>query len=450
MLVTAILLVLNVSVYYLTAAESKDVFRKRLKSRASNNAQIFDYFGDTSIYMLQRIDANALTLLPQKSVVIYDTLGNLLYQHRGEFADSLQVDMAMIEDIKSDGETFFTIGERDALGLYYKNERKGFIVLVAAFDEDGRLRLAQLKNILLLSLLIGVAVTLITGFVFSSQLVRPIAEITREVNAISSHDLSKRLPAGSSQDELNQLARTFNDLLNRLQESFTTQRRFISNASHELSTPLTSISSQLQVTLQRERSAKEYQQVLQSIQEDVEQMRQLIKSLLEIAKTGSQGSIELKELRIDELLLKVTADVQRINEQYDVELQFDELPEDENLCRVYGNFDLLYSAFRNIIENGCKYSPDSRSFVELTFNEDHVFIKVMNKGDVITEHEIEQIFQPFYRGGNAAEVKGFGLGLPLAKRIIGLHKGNLTVASDLSGTKFTIKLPSLLYKGSQN
>ncbi len=139
---------------------------------------------------------------------------------------------------------------------------------------------------------------------------------------ISSQNLSHRLEAGSGHDELHQLANTFNELLNRLQESFMIQRRFISNASHELSTPLTSISSQLEVTLHKDRDIEEYKQVMLSIREDVKQMQQLTKSLLEIAKTGSQGTIELVEVRIDEVMFKVMGDVQKISPDYKVELHF--------------------------------------------------------------------------------------------------------------------------------
>ena len=444
LLVTAILLFLNIAVYYFTSVEAKEAFYKRLKSRASNNAQIFAFFGDSSISMLQRIDASSLALLPRKSVTILDTTGRILYQHNGDLAEPLRIDSSLITEVRKSNETYFGIKERNAIGLNFKDATRNFITVVAAYDEDGQMRLAQLRKILFFSLMLGMLVTLITGFIFSSQLVKPIASVIDEVKAISSHNLSKRLPVGTSQDELSELTRTFNELLNRLQDSFTTQRRFISNASHELSTPLTSISSQLQVTLQNERSIDEYQRVMTSIQEDVEQMRQLIKSLLEIAKAGSQGSIELNELRIDELLLKVTADIRKVSSQYEVVLEFDDLPDNENQCLVYGNSDLLYSAIKNIIENGCKYSPDHTSVVKISFDPSAVRIDVMNNGDVIAEEEIEQIFQPFYRGEKNSEIKGFGLGLPLAKRIIAIHKGDISVSSDLNGTVFSITLPTLV------
>jgi len=446
LVVTAIMLAFSSFIYYLTYTDTKEVFRKRLRSRASNNAQVFDYSGEAGIDMLRRIDAGTLTLLPQKTVIITDSTGSIFYDYNAEDADSIIPDPDMIAKIKQSGEIFFQIGNRNAIGLDYEGQKRNFIIVVAASDEDSRLRLAQLKSVLLISLLLGIVITVVVGILFSSQLVRPIRRIIHEVRNISSRNLSRRLVTGISQDELNELAKTFNDLLDRLQESFNSQRRFISNASHELSTPLTSISSQLQVSLQKERNPEEYRKVLRSIQEDVEQLQQLTRSLLEIAKTGSHGSIELEEIRVDEVLLKIVVDVKRINPDYDVEIIFPELPDDEKQCMVFGNDDLLYIAIKNIIENGCKYSPDKRSAVTISFKDEDIIILVNNKGDVISEEEIERIFQPFYRGTISSEIKGFGLGLPLAKRIIGLHKGIITVHSNPNGTTFSIQLPSIRKK----
>jgi signal transduction histidine kinase len=443
LLVATILLVLTVLVYYLSAVERRDVFNKRLRSRASNNAQIFDYFGDSSVNMLRRIDVGALAILPQKSVVIMDTLGHSLYRYDAQDAVPIHPDHETLNTIKVSGEKIFSLGKRDAIGLYYATSGRAFFIVVAAFDEEGRTRLLQLRQILSISLLIGMLVTLVVGYMFSSQLVSPISQIIYEVNNISSHNLSRRLPSAIGKDELSQLANTFNDLLNRLQDAFNSQRKFISNASHELSTPLTSISSQVQVTLQKERTVHEYQKVLGSIHEDVLQLRQLTKNLLEIAKaSGSQGSIELRDVRIDELLMKVIADVKKLNSSYAIELEFGEFNEEDE-CMVFGNFDLLYIAIKNIIENGCKYSVDNRSQVEVRCSNERISISVSNRGDVIAEQEIQQIFQPFYRGEHAMEIKGFGLGLPLAKRIIGLHKGEIQVESGLTGTCFIISLPAM-------
>lgn len=444
LLVTAILLLLSFFVYYFSSLERLEAFKKRLKGRANNNAQLYTYFGDSSVVMLKRLDAGSTNTLLHKSVVIYNYLNKPVYEFNAEGTEPPSVNVSTLEKARLNGEVYFTVHNRDALAFHHTDTVNRIVVVVAAYDADGWDRLKQLQRFLLTGLLIGIATAALIGYLFSRQLLSPITQIIKEVNDISSQNLSHRIEAGSGHDELHQLANTFNELLNRLQESFMIQRRFISNASHELSTPLTSISSQLEVTLHKERNIEEYRQVMQSIREDVQQMQQLTKSLLEIAKTGSQGTIELNEVRIDEVLFKVMSDVRKISPAYQVELHFGEFPEDEKRFLVFGNNDLLYSSIKNFVENGCKYSPDHISWVDLSFDQDQVIIQVKNEGNVIAEDERDHIFQPFYRTNAATHIKGFGLGLPLAQRIISLHRGTIRVESDTQkGTIFTILLPSV-------
>lgn len=446
LLVTAILLGVSLSVYYFSALERQQIYKKRLTSRALNYAQIFSYFSDSSNSVLNRINTSSMDLIARKSVEIYDLAGNKKYSYAMQSGDTIGIEQKVIEECVTNQHYYYKVRGREALAIQYAEEGLGgAVVIVAGYDIDGWTQLKQLRQIFMFALLLGIVVTLIAGHVFSEQLLKPVAQIIKEVNDISSHNLSHRIQAGETQDELNQLANTFNELLDRLQESFTSQRRFISNASHELSTPLTSISSQLQVALQRNRTTDEYRQVMQSVQEDVMQMRELTKSLLEIAKTGSQGSIELNEIRIDEILFKVMADMKKANPEYEVELDFIDSEDSSDYgFLVFGNGDLLYIAAKNLVENGCKYSNDHVARVDLSFQNGSIIIQVKSGGEPIAKEEMEKIFLPFYRSSNSAGKSGFGLGLALAKRITGLHKGTLEVISDLkSGTSFTITLPAL-------
>jgi signal transduction histidine kinase len=414
---------------------------KRLNSRANNNAQVFKYVKSTDHEFLDRINTSSMEVLPDKSIGIYSASGKPYYIYQKDTAQSFNVSEDVIRSSVLKGQYFYKMGRREALAVKYTDAGENFIVVVAAYDADGWTLLRQLKRIFFVSLVLGTLISLLAGHFFSSQLLKPVAQIISEVNEISSHNLSKRIKAGASQDELSQLANTFNDLLDRLQEYFTAQRRFISNASHELSTPLTSISSQLEVTMQRQRSTEEYQEVVQSVYEDVVQMRQLTKSLLEIAKTGSEGSIELHEIRIDEVLFKVMGDIKKIHPDYRVELNFSDA--DEGNFLVFGNVDLLYMAIKNIVENGCKYSVDNTATVQLSFDNNSTIVEVHSKGKPIAEEDMEKIFQPFYRSSTSEGKAGFGLGLALAKRIVGLNKGTLMVKSDEhEGTTFTIVIPT--------
>ena len=416
---------------------------KRLNSRANNNAQVFKYVKSTDREFLDRINTSSMEVLPDKSVGIYGISGKLHYGYSTDQKKTTGVTKDVISSAMANGQYFYKVGNREALAVYYADAGENFVVVVAAYDTDGWTLLQQLKRIFFISLILGMVISLLAGHFFSSQLLKPVAQIISEVDEISSHNLSKRIKAGASQDELSQLANTFNDLLDRLQEYFTAQRRFISNASHELSTPLTSISSQLEVTMQRKRSTEEYQEVVQSVYEDVVQMRQLTKSLLEIAKTGSEGSIELHEIRIDEVLFKVMGDIKKIHPDYRVELNFSDSDDYESNFLVFGNVDLLYIAIKNIVENGCKYSTDNTARVQLSFNNNSTIIEVHSKGQPIADEDIEKIFQPFYRSSTSEGKAGFGLGLALAKRIIGLNKGTLMVHSDeKDGTTFSIVIPT--------
>src|SRR5688500_15751132 len=152
-------------IYYLTFTESKDVFRKRLKSRASNNAQVFDYSGEGGNEMLRRIDAGALTLLPQKTVIITDSIGNIFYEYNAEDAIKVVPDSAILSSIRQSYELFFNFGNRNAIGIDYKGQKRNFIIIVAASDDDSELRLAQLKNVLFIGLLLGIMITVVVGII---------------------------------------------------------------------------------------------------------------------------------------------------------------------------------------------------------------------------------------------------------------------------------------------
>lgn len=445
LLVTAIISLLNGSVYYFAKLERKQSFEKRLRSRAVYNMQIYSVMGDSAYGFMHRMDtASTVGSIASRSIGIFTDDGRALYLFDMPGSKHLTISKELLAEVRTKGEVHFTLGNLEAVAVHRKAMKRDFVVVVAGHDDEGLERVQTLNKILLISLVLGVLLTATISFLFARQLLRPIALIIREVKEISSFDLSHRIRAGTGQDEMSQLANTFNDLLSRLQEAFAIQRRFISNASHELSTPLTSVSSQVEVILQKDRSADEYKQVLFSVREDVTNMRQLTKSLLEIAKTGSMGGIELNEVRVDEVLMKAMSDVKKLNTEYNVELEFGEFPEDEKDFVVFGNSELLYIAVKNLIENGCKYSSDRLSSVELTFEHHKLFIRVDNLGSVISPDDISQIFQPFYRGAGTGNTRGFGLGLALAQRIIALHKGTIYVTSDLAnGTRFTVELPSI-------
>ena len=204
-----------------------------------------------------------------------------------------------------------------------------------------------------------------------------------------------------------------------------------------------SISSQLEITLQKERNTEEYNNVLTSVFEDVQNLTQLTRSLLEIAKaSGTSKGSELTMIRVDEIIMKLPSDLRLINPNYFVEMNFENFPDNENLLMVFGNSDLLYSAIKNITINACKYSDNHIANIRLCFFTKELEISIDDNGPGIKKDELDLIFQPFYRGVDAVDNQGFGLGLSLAAKIIQIHKGTLEVQKNSpKGSRFIISIP---------
>lgn len=443
-IVSGILLAVALLVYTVSEKNVNTDFQHRLNTRAARTAHLFNVFRNDTSNLLKKLDATTPPALVNKNIALYDDARNLLYEYHDDSSYRLNPLPDWFDQAVENGEAYFRDGIKDVCMLYDTSGLHHFIVMVAADNVAGKQYIKDLKRAFLLFYPGAVLVTLLAGFLFSRSIIRPVKETIHDVRLITSQNLSKRLYVGKRKDELAELNNTFNDLLNRLEEAFAIQRRFISNASHELSTPLTSVSSQIEVALMQSRSGEEYRAVLQSVWEDVKELNQLTRNLLEIAKAGTHGAISLEKLRVDEILMKALGDVTKQHPGYRVSPDFDELPENEKECQVFGNAHLLYIAIRNILENGCKYSPDHTVQVRLHFEPETVQLDFVNKSEGIPAEELDNLFEPFYRSANASGLPGVGLGLTLSRRIISLHKGTLQLESDaVNGTRFSIRLPVL-------
>lgn len=442
LIVSIILLVLCACIYIFSYTSRVEQFKQRLKRKALSTATLIksNEIGPEIIKEMNRVSSSGLSY---KSVDLYDFSYNETFSYNDSKSDTLVITDDILQRAKKEKIFFFKTGNREAIALEYKEGGYNYVIVVAAYDDERVEWLSRLRVILAVCFVCSISIVIISGYVFSVGLLKPINELTDKINHISSEDLSKRLDTGNGKNELQQLAITINELLNRLQLSFDTQRRFIDNASHELSTPLASIASQLDVALQRERSNEEYRNVLGSVNDDLKNLNMLVKSLLEIAKvSGSPKGIELSSVRVDEILLHLPGDMKKINRQYAVKLLFDEFPENEEAVMVYGNEYLLYSAIKNIVHNACKFSADHTAIVKLRFNQDNIIVEIEDKGPGISKSEYENIFQPFYRSKTLLnKVPGSGLGLPLADHIVRLYNGTIEVCSQPGhGSIFTITL----------
>jgi two-component system sensor histidine kinase ArlS len=430
-------------IYYFFYIIRLDNMKAHLTNHALTTANMLDDPGIFDHTMMKEIDSITIIPMQNKTIQAYNSNNERIYENSDMPNDTVHVTGDILNKARKEKKYFFTVGNREAIAYYDIKNGNRPVILAAAFDEEGKRNLNHLKIILLIIFIGSNLIALTSGYFFSKILLKPIRKIADDVNEISAQNLEHRIKTGNVKDEWNYLTETLNGLLNRLQQSFELQRRFISSASHELSTPLTSISSQLEVSLQRNREAREYRGVMQSVYQDVRNLAKLTQTLLEFATGwGIKGGIEINSIRIDEILMQLPGEITKMNNEYSVKLEFEQLPENAERLLVFGNAELLFTAIKNVITNACKYSPDHLAKIKLSVESKEIIISIEDQGKGISENDLKNIFQPFYRTEDSKAISGFGVGLPLVYRIIKMHKGEIKVNSAVGkGTIVLMRLP---------
>ena len=318
------------------------------------------------------------------------------------------------------------------------------MVIAAATDIEWFLNLKKLKNILTFVCLISLLLFFIAGWIYSGRALKPISDVVKKAEDISIASLNLRVFEGNGTDEIGRLAKTFNKMLERLETSFAMQKDFIANASHELRTPLTSINGQLEVLMLKDRSTTEYKSALGSVLDDIKSLIDLSNRLLLIARTSGDSPVNLnKKIRIDEILWQAQEEMKRFNKGFHINISLGSSLTDSDQMIVVGDESLLKVAVSNLIDNACKYSTDHTVDIKLEHFEKRIEIAFEDRGIGISEEDTKKIFEPFYRGTNAASIPGSGIGLPLVNKIIKNHNGIIKLTSKIDkGTIVTILLPT--------
>jgi two-component system sensor histidine kinase ArlS len=425
LLTVTVLVAVCLVIYFSTSEQQKKDFDRRLYNRSFTVGRLLSRLPANGYEILSRIDSATINLMVNENILVYRQDNTLLYRFDKLISDTIQVKAEMIAEARMNGDASARFNDKQMVATYHPAIDGSIVVVTSARDENGRQNLQELRKSLLFALIAGTVLAFVTGWLFSRRLLKPLDRIADTVNSISANNIEARLVQTPVKDEWNKLSVTFNDLLRRLQDSFEIQGRFISNASHELSTPLTVVINQIDVTLQNERTPAEYLRVLRSVHAEVQHMAELTQHLLTLARTARGGAIKTEAVRIDELLMDIPSLMKEVAASYTVLVHFDELPDEENRSVIQGNRELLLSAFRNIAENGCKYSPDTTVKISLSFVSGRIVIIFSNRSNFANAAELETIFQPFQRGSNVGTEPGYGLGLSLTRRIILLHKGEI-------------------------
>ncbi len=440
-LVSLILATTLLTIYVFSAEYQGDDFYNRLRNKALNSAKLLIELNEIDGSMLRRLEHDNPTALPFEKILIFNKDDVLIFST--DESHILNINMDVLGIIKNHNEAHFKQGKYDIIGLLFADENNNFTVVVGAIDLYGKSRLKNLTVILIAAFLFTIVVLFIMGRIFSLRALSPMTQVVQQVSGISASNLNIRVDEGNGRDEISKLARTFNDMLERLEQSFITQKKFIDNASHELRTPLTAISSQIEVTLLKERETKDYKECLLSVQEDIRKMIALTNQLLMIARADSAGTrLPMQDIRLDELLWQARADLIKMHPDYKVNITLSELIDDEKHLTIRGYDSLFRNAIINLMDNGCKYSEDHKVSVMLEPMEHWIKIIFTDNGIGISKEDLIRVTQPFYRGSNTTGYHGLGLGLSLVNKIFKTHHCEMKIYSELNhGTVIDILVP---------
>lgn len=273
----------------------------------------------------------------------------------------------------------------------------------------------------------------IMAWMMTGRALRPVQAITNRAREISGTTLDQRVPVPQTDDEIGQLARTMNGMLSRLEEASESQKRFISDASHELRSPVASIRLQLETALMRPDST-DWETVGRTVLAEDERLSALVDNLLALARLEEGQRRHYSEVDVDELIHDQLARPRRVAIDRSGVLA----------GRVYGVRDELMSVVRNLIDNGERHAA-SHLRVSLTTIGPWVRIAVEDDGPGVAIELREKVFERFARLEEARnrDAGGAGIGLALTKRIVETHNGRVFIEdSDLGGAAFIVELPS--------
>lgn len=431
-----LLFVVLAGIYLLTAQYRKKDFHERLLDRAITNGELFLAQDNLSEEKFRDVQKKYPLSLPDEIVRIYDDSDKPVFIKDKSYQWSGDV----IGRVRREKTIFYSEGDRQTAGIYYIDNSGNFTVLASAVDAYGYEHMRQLFWVMFVAFFISVFILFFAGRLFARTALSPMIKVINDVKFIRSSSLDKRLQTKDGKDEINELAVTFNNLLEHLEQSFEAQGSFVTHASHELRTPVTSIIGNVEVTLSQDRNKEEYKKTLEGVLVESGRLNDLINNLFDLAQTNIDIT-EFQELRLDELLWQVKDEwAARIPESR-IDLQYD-LPEDPRKFTIQGNNYLLFIAIGNILKNAIKFSDNKVVTCKLYFQQNIPVISIRDMGIGISPEDIQHIFQPFYRGANTFGYAGYGVGLSLADKILRLHNARISVHSALnSGTEFFLFFP---------
>ena len=305
----------------------------------------------------------------------------------------------------------------------------GYVVVAMSIDDFEIVSI--LKKILMVSFPIILVFLFFIARFFAGRNIKPVNLIAATANAITSDNLSTRIPLPQNKDELFQLSKKINELLDRIENAVEREKKFTSDASHELRTPLAVIKGTLEVLIRKPRTSEEYLEKINFCIKEVDRINILVDQLLLLARFENQKkTIKSEDVYLDALLLDSVSLFSNQLKEKEIIIKT-ELQQD---CTIQSDSYLLAIIFNNLISNSIKYSKKAGQIeLYLSSTSNQVYFLIKDYGVGISSEDLHKIFDSFYRSNavNHPEIKGTGIGLSIVKRLCDLLKIDIDITSDL-------------------
>lgn len=279
----------------------------------------------------------------------------------------------------------------------------------------------------------------VIGFIVVYKITQSLNFLSTQMRQISSKTLETRITSIKGSDEIGQLAVSFNELLDRLDKAFKRERQFIADVAHEMKTPIATLKSSFEVTLQKERQNEEYKKIIKDSIIETDRLTTTLKDVLDLAWSELPNEQVKATFDLSELMFEMSEIAQKLC----LKKQIIVVNTIISGIQMSGFRERLGRAILNIIDNAIKYtSQKGKIHISLIQEYHNALITIKDNGQGIEEGELEHIFDRFYRGSKSEKVFGAGLGLAIARATIGVHKGVIQVKSKPGvGSTFSIALP---------
>ncbi|MBN1882693.1 MAG: heavy metal sensor histidine kinase [Deltaproteobacteria bacterium] len=383
-------------------------------------------------------------------IQIMDKSGDLNYDSDGSLPTKLPITADTVRLAKK-GEPFYeTLMGLDTYPIRminYPVMRGGelaTLVQVGTSLESVKETLSRLLRTLLIIVPLILLLSSMGGYFLAKATLDPVKEIVTTAREISAMNLSRRISVKNTKDELGKLAGTFNEMIERLEKSFSRVMQFSADASHELRTPLTILKGETEWALRSARDMDAYREILTSNLEEINHMSNIIEDLLVLARADmGEMPMEMHPIALSAVLGEVYDMGKVLADMKGMELVLD--VEDLDGVRILGNDLRIRQLFLNLLDNGIKYTRDGgRVDLSAQIQEETVRVKVMDNGIGISEDDQKRIFDRFYRVDKhrSRAEGGTGLGLSICRFITEAHNGTIEVSSNTGiGSTFTVTLP---------